>query len=333
MPYLRVLPHLLSLLIILAPLKAEDLRIAFGSCNLLPKSTIWHSILEAKPDLMLFLGDNIYLGDYHFGDQEKIFSKYTKDFSEPDLARLLKQIPSYAIWDDHDVGPNNADSSYPGLNASLLAFRKFWKNNPAGPPELSEGVAFSLVKGPVEILMTDNRTYRRHYKRSDKPAFFGDKQLAWIEKRLSDSSAKLIVIASGTQLLSSDGNRESLDAYPEEQKRLLDLVSRYNRPIVFLSGDLHYGEILNREIAGRQVLEITSSPLTAFVRNNTRIYSRKERFRQIVVPENNFGLLEISASSDSLNGRASLIGAYGAVKATSELDFSINGSVGRVTLP
>lgn len=53
--------------------------------------------------------------------------------------------------------------------------------------------------------------------------------------------------------------------FPKSKDRLYDLIARYDVPIVFLSGDVHYSELIRYpcpERLGKEIYEFTSSGLT-----------------------------------------------------------------------
>ena len=39
------------------------------------------------------------------------------------FASVIRQMPTYTVWDDHDFGPNNSDGLEPGKEGSLRAFQ------------------------------------------------------------------------------------------------------------------------------------------------------------------------------------------------------------------
>src|SRR5688572_17679026 len=79
--------------------------IAFGSCSHEDDSTqLWDDIAARKPDLWIWMGDNIY-GDTH--DMSLLKKKYDIQKARPDYQRLLKTCPVIGTWDDHDYGIND----------------------------------------------------------------------------------------------------------------------------------------------------------------------------------------------------------------------------------
>jgi len=80
--------------------------IAFGSCNRHDQpQPLWDDIMAQKPDLWIWLGDNIY-GDTR--DMAFLKSKYDAQQARPEYRALLAQCPVIGIWDDHDYGANDA---------------------------------------------------------------------------------------------------------------------------------------------------------------------------------------------------------------------------------
>ena len=77
-------------------------RIALGSCARQKEpQPIWDSVVKARPDLFLFLGDNIY-GDSR--DMDVLRAKYAQLAEKPGFQKLRAACPILAVWDDHDYG-------------------------------------------------------------------------------------------------------------------------------------------------------------------------------------------------------------------------------------
>ena len=89
--------------------------IAFGSCADQAKPLpIYDTIVAAKPDLLLLLGDNIY-ADLDRGrpvTPEVIQEKYDLLAGLPAWQRLKAAVPMLATWDDHDFGKNDGGAEF-----------------------------------------------------------------------------------------------------------------------------------------------------------------------------------------------------------------------------
>src|SRR5574341_1469915 len=106
----------------------KSFRLAFGSCARFQMDRIqqiWTAIHAYKPDLFLWLGDNIY-GDAL--DPDILREEYRRQRDMHTLQPLLHSISNLAIWDDHDYGLNNHDRTHPGKAEALAVFKEYWAN-------------------------------------------------------------------------------------------------------------------------------------------------------------------------------------------------------------
>ena len=86
-------------------------KIALGSCNRSDyEQPLWQPILEKKPDLWIWLGDNIY-GDTE--DMQALAANYARQKNNTEYQKLLSITPVVGVWDDHDYGVNDGGKEYP----------------------------------------------------------------------------------------------------------------------------------------------------------------------------------------------------------------------------
>lgn len=245
-------------------------RLATGSCNRqdLPQP-IWDAILEFKPELWVWLGDNIY-GDTD--DMAVLASKWAEQKKNPGYQRLLDFCPVEGIWDDHDYGRNDAGIEYAWKEESQKLFLDFLDVPTESPRRKRSGIYTSRIFGPegqqVCVILLDVRTHR------DKPHtggdILGEAQWAWLASTLASSSAQIHIIASGSQILPTEHRFEKWNDYPGARARLFELIARSKGTgIVLLSGDRHFGEIssLENPSGGPRLHEMTTSGLTHSYRN------------------------------------------------------------------
>jgi len=99
-------------------------RLAFGSCWKTNRSQKhWPVIKSNKPQLWLWLGDNIY-GDSQ--DIDVLRQKYNALATTPGYRDLVKSMPVLATWDDHDYGANDAGRDFPIKEESQRLFLDFF---------------------------------------------------------------------------------------------------------------------------------------------------------------------------------------------------------------
>jgi len=288
----RALVLLLSLPLLALGSEAPITRIALGSCNRtdLPQD-MWEPILAFKPQLWIWLGDNIY-GDTE--DMNKLAGMWAAQKSIPGYERLCAQVEVLGTWDDHDYGRNDAGAEYPRKAASQQLFLDFL-GEPAGSLRRGrEGVYDARTFGPegrrVQVILLDVRTHRA--ARRSGGDILGDAQWKWLEETLRRSTADINIIASGSQILPQEHRFEKWEDYPESRARLFRTIGEAGaRGVIFVTGDRHMAEISrvkSPEIA-YPIYELTSSGLT-----HTRDNSNEPNALRVAGPfvERNFGTLE-----------------------------------------
>ena len=108
-PYSFLIPDQQSLADSYVALITPDqtvIRLAFRSCSKQDQlQPIWKEIQAAKPQLFLYIGDNIY------GDTDDM--NVLKQKNQPGYKALRKSCKVIGTWDDHDYGRNDAGFEYP----------------------------------------------------------------------------------------------------------------------------------------------------------------------------------------------------------------------------
>ena len=90
-------------------------RLAITSCMKIGKPQgSWNTLLEEQPDLHLTVGDTHYADTTNPTVQLEHHVTYRR---EKEFAKVLQQVPTYAIWDDHDFGPNDSDGTAKGKSS------------------------------------------------------------------------------------------------------------------------------------------------------------------------------------------------------------------------
>src|SRR5207302_11210079 len=149
-----------------------DFTVALGSCAYINDAPcdrsgppyggeyeIFDAIAGTSPDLMLWIGDNVYLRECDWTSRTGILRRYTHSRHLPELQRLLGATNHVAIWDDHDYGPNDSDRGFVLKDASLEAFRLFW-DNPSYGISGQSGITTTFEWGDVQLFLLDDRYFR-----------------------------------------------------------------------------------------------------------------------------------------------------------------------------
>ena len=292
------------------------MRIAFTSCfsaQLFAQQAVWDEIAAANPDVLVLLGDSIYLdvgGPYGSlgvqGLTENAFAEHAHSLYAQQVAqeqfKTLVQRPSlttYAIWDDHDFLWDNACGAnvmkspalrplvYPSraLFAAwrrALALRLAPGSYPPAPPFWDDNTpapGYSCVPlgSGVFLHLTDGRSFRKG--RGGRAALLGMPQLDAVEAAMAAAPAGATHLLASGSVFDASGSESWLNC-PPEYDRLQRMAQTHN--ILILSGDIHDNNLASYALsAGRNLFEATASG--AAVRTKVVIGAMQR----------NYGLLDI----------------------------------------
>lgn len=227
---------------------------------------IFEHMAGQSPDMMLWLGDNVYLREADYDSYWGMAERYRHTRALPELQSLLRGTHHYAIWDDHDYGPDNANQAFPLKQHSLELFRRYWANPAYGLPD-APGVFTGFSFGDVDFFLLDDRYYRNadNAPQTAAKGMLGAAQLAWLRDGLLRSRAPFKIIANGSQMLNDLAGPEGWNHFRDERSGFLAWLVESSIPgVVFLSGDVHYSALFKMERDKDYPLyELSCSPLTA----------------------------------------------------------------------
>lgn len=283
--------------------------IALGSCTYINEEKydrpgkpyggdyrIFNSIADQHPDVMLWLGDNIYLREPDLNSWQGILHRYTHARALPEMQRLLRGTQHVAIWDDHDFGPNDGDASWIHSDLTQRAFELFWPNPTYGVPGVS-GICTMLSYNDVDLFLMDDRSHRVPGEmKTATPTILGAAQIDWLIQALKYSAAPFKLVALGGQFLSDADEFENYASVPAERQLIIDRIDKENiSGVVFLTGDRHFTEMSELVLKDSTVLrDLTVSPLTSSTypptgRNTLSVPGT-------VFTQRNFGVLEFTGA-------------------------------------
>lgn len=256
---------------------------------------IFESVAAKSPDVMLWLGDNIYLREVDYRSRSGILYRYSHTRALPEMQKLLRTCPNLAIWDDHDYGPNDADRSYIHKDWTKEAFELFWANPSFGLPGQG-GITSQFAFNDVDFFLMDNRWFRSNYElKGTEKEIFGRAQIDWLIEALKFSKAPFKMIATGGQFISDLPVYENHAQYPEERAYLLKRLDEEGiSGVIFLSGDRHHTEFSSLTLPGGKVVyDLTVSPLTSTAYDHSA-EQNSHRIAGTDVDQQNFATLHFS---------------------------------------
>jgi alkaline phosphatase D len=286
-----------------------DFSFAIGSCTYINEADadrkgkpygeayqIFESIAQKQPNLMLWLGDNVYFREPDWTSKSGMLHRYTHSRNIPELRQLLANTPQYAIWDDHDFGPNDSDGSFVNKGMSKEVFDLFWANPDQNHSDI-KGISNQFEWADCHFFLLDNRFERAPNQRKDGyRTILGKSQLEWLKDALVSSKASFKFIALGGQFLNTAPVFENYNAngFDKERQELIDFIYLHQiKNVVFLTGDRHHSEMSVLKQEGMPTIyDLTISPLTSGVHDASK-EANTLRVEGSHLAVRNFGLLKV----------------------------------------
>ena len=234
-------------------------RVAFTSCvgyHGYDATAGYADMARTNIDLLLMLGDNHYANTNNPDIQRRFF------FDQRTTAGwrgLSPGTPIYAIWDDHDFGPNDSDGRMKGKELSLQTFKEQWANPAYGEPD-NPGVYFKFTRANIDIFMLDGRYHREPNKATNivHKTHLGVKQAAWLKRELLASRAPVKLLVAGGEW-QSFGTDDSWTSFKEEREEIFRFIEENQiKGILLLSGDRHFTGAYH--VRGKWI-EVTAGPI------------------------------------------------------------------------
>ena len=245
---------------------------------------VFNNIVKMSPTFIALLGDQMY-GDYD-GNLNKLEEylandslrlkkieegevmlkektvlqafrgKYHRTFNKS-FQKMSSGIPVMAIWDDHDMGQDNNDGTYPYKEIAKKVFKETY---PSYPYEVeNEGIYYQFSIADVDAFVLDTRWYRSPMQNDDgeDKIMLGEEQLLWLLNGLKQSTARLKIIFSSIPFNDYGGDtssgRPGYDGwmgFKFARNKVLSFIKENQiQGVVVFSADQHYPSthILNWE--------------------------------------------------------------------------------------
>jgi alkaline phosphatase D len=274
----------------------SKIKLAVASCmdDFYPESfKIWDELARRNPEYLLLIGDNVYadkkdLETARPAIPEIIWQRYVDLRYTLPLYFQQKLIPTHALWDDHDYGINNGDSSFPYKDESKEIFETFWAQDLSQDDwTKTHGVGGLLSLGYFNLYFLDARFFR---SQDESGSHLGQDQTAWLISKIREEETPSLLI-KGDQFFGGYHPYESFERqHPEDFQSFISELKKVDTPFIFMSGDRHISEIMQfpRGLFSKPSFEITSSPMHGKTYNQEdsnpwRVVSEKGRHNFTII--------------------------------------------------
>jgi alkaline phosphatase D len=227
-----------------APDDNKKVRICFGTCPHrwgLGNQKMMDMIRSRKPTSMLMFGDIAVQGrNNHLGLHR---ADYLLRDLRPAWQTLTSSVPIYASWDDHDYFYNDRAGIPKGYTEKdrqgvRRVYTQSWNNPSYGFNNERGGIFYRTRLGPCDIIVVDNRYFRR----GQKGSFLGHGQMVWLKEQLKACQGPFIILACSTMW--SDYVSNGKDSWgrwdPEGREQIFKFIETHKIPgVLLISGDRH----------------------------------------------------------------------------------------------
>lgn len=302
-------------------------RLAFASCaSTASNHRIFDTIRETTPDLFVHMGDLHYL-NISRNDSNAFRRAYDRVLDSPRQSALYRATPIAYMFDDHDFGSNNADSTWASRAAAEAVYKENVPHYPLAPGAETLQQAFDI--GRVRVIVTDTRSARTPPTIArEERTMLGSAQLKWLENELEKAREAPLVIWVNTVPWITKSNESTVEGwapYALERTRLADHIAKLglNAKLVMLSGDGHMASLDDGSNSAymssaapdaRGFVVVHAAPLDRWPRTKGGPYSHGVSRRN-----HQFGLIDVADTGSALDVTISTRDALGGVLGRMEL--------------
>jgi len=264
---------------------------AFASCaggtRVVPLSHVSNSgvfaaIAALDPHLFIHMGDFHYYNINGAPRSPAVVARFRRALdrvmAQEYQALLYRNTPLAYVWDDHDYGPDDADSRS-GTRDSARAFYAVDVPHYRLPlsPAADGPIAQTFDIGRVRFVMTDVRSERL----PTAGEMLGPRQKAWLLAELDRAAADrvpLVVWVNPVPWITADGDGDGWGRYASERREIGDRIAALGlgSRLLMLSGDAHmlaFDDGRNNRHGGFIVAQ--AAPLDRFLRHKGGPYSHE----------------------------------------------------------
>lgn len=270
-------------------------KIAIASCckiQMVPDQSGWKDIEDENPDLLLLLGDNVYMNNGKW-DHKGMEKRYKQQMKDPYFASLIKKVPYLATWDDHDFGPNDTNGAEIKdwqRRKSRSLFRKYMRDSRLKSKikvPKTMGIHYSYEIDDIKIIMLDVRYFRTGKKRKHA-TMLGENQEQWLWEEL-ENNKKYTLVAGGSPIGTpgpdGTGYEGAWAGYPRFLSEFRKRVTRDHKVLV-LGGDIHKNKFKSHS----DFFEVVSSGI-----GRPQMFGKWPNQRK-GKPMHNYGILEFDST-------------------------------------
>ncbi len=232
------------------------------------------AIKDKRPDYFIGTGDNVYFDhpserDFNRAvergsaphpatyngkevtDEKGMRKKYHEQFYQPRYKELFAQVATYWEKDDHDYRMNDADPYMEFPISHELGIKNFKEQLPVVDP-MKDGKTYRThrINKDLQLWFVEGRDYRDANDAPPGPdkTLWGNEQLDWLHKTLSESDATFKLLISPTPMVGPDDaykrdNHVNPEGFRDEGEAFFEWLKAHdflNKNFYIVCGDRHW---------------------------------------------------------------------------------------------
>lgn len=284
-------------------------KLAIASCAsdfFKSASTImWNCLKLQNPDLIFFIGDTCYADQSSDGTPLGFWQRYTETRNRLGVFRQQVLTPILASWDDHDFGKNNSDGSFIHKKFMRELFSMFWLFPEEKNYRRDMGIYQDFTAFGQKFYLMDCRYFR------SPDTHYGSAQEEMLFDSLNQNDLPSWLM-NGSQFFGGYLKKESYEHMQNASfKKFCQQLSTVKAPVCFVSGDIHYSELMQieSEILGYQTYELTSSSIHSFTFLQHHNFKKNpRRLKKCGTSKHNFQIVTIDNTADKFKFKVACLG-------------------------
>ncbi|WP_018219183.1 alkaline phosphatase D family protein [Salinispora vitiensis] len=228
------------------PGTVASFSVAFGSCNQTNSNAATFAQIAARQGPYGLARRILHEGDLHYRDPgagwstAEALAQYRTSMSQPTMQTMTAAVPMLYVWDNHDWGGTDSDSTSPAGPVNAAAYRQVVPHYPLATAG-STAIYQSMVIGRIRFIVLDTRSQRtpRTDPESASKTLLGAEQKGWLyDQLLQPEPVKIIV--SGIYWRHDSAGGDRWGSYATEFQEIRQWIA--DRPQVqafVIFGDRH----------------------------------------------------------------------------------------------
>ena len=205
---------------------------------------VFETIAGLDADFFMNIGDLFY-ANIAVNDELLYREAYTSTLRAPRQAALYRSKPIVYMWDDHDYGPNDSDSTSPSRQAAMAAYRAYVPHYPLGAAEQEAPIYQAFTVGRVRFILTDLRSARSPDSTPDgaDKTMMGAAQKAWFKQELLAANGNyplIFWVSSVPWIAGAAATGDNWGGFATERSEIADFIEQNDiQGLIALAADAH----------------------------------------------------------------------------------------------